>query len=166
MFNTKILVSYLSATDKQDVIHRLARVLEIQGYVSADYAELVMAREEKYPTGLPTEGVAVAIPHAGVESVFSTSIAVGVLEHPVNFGNMQNPEEELPVKLVFLLANKNTDEQLNHLKRLMECFSEPQLLKDLCCATSEQAVAEILNRYFITGTEPKYYNISMEENCS
>ena len=51
----------------QDVVRILAGHAIEHGYAVEGYAEDVIEREELYPTGLPTDVMKVAIPHAMVQ---------------------------------------------------------------------------------------------------
>lgn len=109
------------------------------------YLPAVLNREEEYPTGLPTNGVGVAIPHADTKHVLKPGIAVATLKDPVKFNVMGNPEQEIDVKLLFMLAIKEPEVQVNILKKLVSIFQAKELLIKLISINCEKELVDILN---------------------
>ena len=143
--SSKLVVMNLEASDRDDAITKLCAVLEREGYIGSKYCGEVIKRENNYPTGLPSEGVIAAIPHAFSDDCQKTGTAVGILNKPVKFRNIADFDEELDVELVFLLANASGDnEHLDELQELMGCMSRPEMLKAIKNAKSEDEVCDIL----------------------
>ena len=134
VLDEKNILLGLEAEDRNDCIRKIAAVMEKNGYLGPDYAEEAIRREEQYPTGLPTDGVVVAIPHANKGTVHHTGIGMAVLAKPVPFYNMADHGQQLQVEMVFLLANTDPNQQLDDLRRLMECFCEEELLQAMKAA--------------------------------
>lgn len=121
-----------TAADWEEVVRLAVGRLSENGYVDSKYADDVIERERVYPTGLPTDDVVTALPHAHSSHVKKTGVCVVRLSEPVDFRNMGDPDETLPVELVFVLANAASGgEHLDDLQELMECFSRKGLLQDL-----------------------------------
>jgi PTS system galactitol-specific IIA component len=99
--------------------------------VGPDYGAQTLLREEKHPTGLPTAPFCIAFPHADAEGVNRSALALAVLRRPVIFRNMADPDEELEVHLVLMLANKSPQEQIRTLRNLAILFGEPEKLAAL-----------------------------------
>ena len=88
------------ARTAEQAIRLLAAKLEELGYVKPSYADAVAKREAAMPTGLPLgQAVNVAIPHTDPEHVVRPGVALGVLSAPVDFANMEEPDEAVPVEL-------------------------------------------------------------------
>lgn len=137
----------LRAEDSGGVIRSLCALLEARGKIGPSYCQAVLDREAHYPTGLPSEGAVAAIPHAFSPDVRETAVAVAVLAEPVAFRNISDYEEELPVEVVFLLANgADADGHMDTLQELMACMSRPQMLRDIRDARRPEDVVEILAR--------------------
>ena len=134
------------ATDAATVITLLASKLHADGAVSADYGAQTIQREEEHPTGLPTSPIAIAIPHAGALGVHRSSVAVALLVQPVMFRNMGDPEEELPVEIVLLLANRDPEGQVTALRQLATLFGQSEQLLELRSLTSPGDIAKWLQR--------------------
>lgn len=123
------LIAYnLEAASAREVIEDLASRLYAAGLVSTDYGEQAWQRELVHPTGLPTKPFCIAFPHAEAEGVHKSSLAFAKLSHPVLFKNMADPDEDLEVHLVLMLANKSPEEQIETLRTLAILFGEPDKL--------------------------------------
>ncbi len=141
----KLVLLGQNASSREEILSRLADRMQAEGYIGPDYLPAVLEREEQYPTGLPSEGVQVAIPHAFSGSVYRTGTAIAVLDAPVTFFNMADTAEPLDVEIVFLMANAaGADNHLDDLQELMDCLSRAALLTDLKAAQTPERVAEIL----------------------
>ena len=71
--DTHILLD-LEAHDRTEAITHLSAVWEQAGIIKPGYGAAVIQREMEYPTGLPTEGVHVAIPHASAELLWTATL--------------------------------------------------------------------------------------------
>jgi len=140
VFDKALITVGLEAKTASEVIRELASRLYEKGYVKDSYLEAVIRREEVYPTGMATE-IPVAMPHTDVQHCLHTGIAVGILKNPVEFRNMGDPEQTIPVRLVFLLAVVNPANQVRLLRQLVDFFIETaQLEKLLKCDNADQAL--------------------------
>ena len=136
----------VDAETNEEVIQIMVDLLVKNGFVKPEYYDILISREEKYPTGLPTEGVQVAIPHGCSEgSVLKPAVAVATLVRNVVFRNMANKDEELSVGIVFMLAIVNEHELAEDLHRVMSIFSEGEKLSKLHAAKSGSEIVEIVN---------------------
>ena len=130
-FEESFVIAGLEAADSDQVINELAGCLHQAGLVSESYGKATILREMQHPTGLPTRPFPIAFPHADAEGVNQSALAVASLKTPVKFKNMADPEEELDVEIVIMLANKSPEEQINTLRSLAELFGEPDKLTEL-----------------------------------
>jgi len=136
----------LQASDATEVIHALAGQLHALDLVAADYGQATLARERSHPTGLPTKPFCIAFPHADAEGVHQSSLAVATLGTPVTFLNMADPDEELDVYIVFLLANRDPEEQVQALRRLALVFGQADKLVELRSLSSPESAAAWLEQ--------------------
>ena len=81
---------HVKADRKEDVIWKLYEKLLQNGKVKENFYEAVLEREREYPTGLKFEKWEVAIPHVSPEYVLESTIAIAVLDEPVEFKRMMN----------------------------------------------------------------------------
>jgi PTS system galactitol-specific IIA component len=140
----ELVLLHYEADSAEDALRALAAVLYDDGAVKDTYFDAMMERERAYPTGLPTEGIKVALPHAGVEHVHYSALAVATLAHPVKFHEMGAPDNELDVEIILMLANADPDEQVQTLRRLVDMFDEPASLVALKEAATSAEVVRLL----------------------
>lgn len=145
-FNESLVAFDLQAKGAKEVIDLLADKLHVQDLVSAEYGAQTWAREMAHPTGLPTKPFCIAFPHADADGVNCSALAVAVLRQPVTFKNMADPDEGLDVMLVFMLANRNPEEQVQTLRNLAMLFGQPEKLVELRDQTIPQGVEDWLKR--------------------
>ncbi len=142
--NRDLIVLDMDCTTAEEVIQQLAEKLEKKKWVKDGYIQAVLNRENEYPTGLPTNGTAVAIPHTNAEFCLKSAMVTGILRKPVSFGNMANPDEKLPVRIVFLLAMKEPAFQVHWLKQLVSMLRKPGMLENLVNQSSVDEVVDLL----------------------
>lgn len=162
LLNPTLIELDVEANTSEDILKKLANLLISKGYVKESYLNAVIEREKVFPTGLATESVGVAIPHADIVHVNKTAIAIAVLKKPIKFKAMGNPEEEVDVKLVFMLAIKDPAMQLKLLQDLVEIFQDKKMLMCLANSKNVESIISMINSFI----ESKKYDISMENSES
>jgi PTS system galactitol-specific IIA component len=115
------------ATAAEGLIRALAAPLVRVGDARPSMPDAAVSRELQHPTGLllSAEGPNAALPHADREHVVRSSAAVAVLDDPVIFHRMDAPAEEVPVRLVVLLALADPDGQLEALREVGAILQDP-----------------------------------------
>ena len=68
------------------------------------------------------------------------------MRQPVIFQNMADPDEGLDVMLVFMLANREPEEQIQTLRNLAVLFGQPEKLVELRDQATLQGVESWLRR--------------------
>lgn len=131
--------------DQGEALKFLADQLLEQGYVKKSFYDALSLRESKYPTGLDTGEVKVAIPHTDAEHVNEACITVMTVKEPIIFKNMADPQEDVPVSLILMLAVKDPQEQVPLLTKLMSIFGEADLLKEIYDAEKVEEIEKILD---------------------
>ena len=129
VFEDQIFIDF-EVADKKELIEKISLFLETKGFVLPGYADQVLAREEEYPTGLPTNVMKVAIPHSiENDKIVKPSIVIARLKSPVEFNEMGSFENKVMVDFVVLLAVKGDKSQLVILPKLIGIFSdEPSMI--------------------------------------
>ena len=136
----------IEAQSAEQAIRLLAGRLEALGYVKPSYADAVVKREATMPTGLPLgQALNVAIPHTDPEHVIRPGVALGVLSAPVHFANMEEPDEMVPVGVVFLLAIDDRDKQIDMLQEIMAAIQDPAKVARLARARTAEDVRSLLD---------------------
>jgi PTS system galactitol-specific IIA component len=140
-----LILPNLKARDRTEVITSMGAMLHTRGHVRDTFIDAVLEREEEFATGLPTPEIHVAIPHADIEHVIQPAIAIAVLDEPVEFGEMGNPDNTVDVQLVCMLAVTESETLVSLLKSLVGIFQDPQLLHLICEQKSASKIAAIFN---------------------
>jgi PTS system galactitol-specific IIA component len=129
---------------KEDAILFLAEQLKEKGYIYKTFANAVVEREEKYPTGLYLGKINVAIPHTDTKHVKQSGVAILTLDKPVIFNKMDDPSQTIPVLIIFLLAVSEPNEYVQFLSKLAENFSKEEVIKIIYEETNPVTMTEIL----------------------
>lgn len=143
-----LVFSHKSFNTKEETIAFLAGALNKKGVAKDSYQNALLEREKKFPTGLPTGDVKVAIPHADSEHVNESAIAVTTLDSPVSFKNMGDPEEDLKVSIIIMLAIAEPKAQVKMLQNLMSIVQDQNhLTKLLSYKTSNELFLDLDNTF-------------------
>lgn len=135
------------AANKQEILSRMAELLAGRGYVKESYFDALMAREEKFPTGLMTKVTGAAIPHTDPEHVNIPAVAVATLQEPVNFRAMDDPDKDVPVELIMMLAIKDPDSQIKTLQKIMFILQNADTLTTLHNAKDSATIIEAIKKH-------------------
>lgn len=144
ILNDKLVKIDLEANSSAEVIRTLGNLMFDQDNVKHTYVNAVIEREKVFPTGLPSDGVYVAIPHTDSIHVNRSCMAVATLKHPVEFSMMGNEKVKLQVQMVFLLAIKDPNGQIKLLENLMGLLQNKELLVKLKNAGTVEEVLDLL----------------------
>lgn len=137
----------LRASKPKEVIRKLTRPLVQSGHVAPAFAEDVWKREQTFPTGLPTQPLAVAIPHADPDHVNQSAVGIGVLRSPVCFKQMgTDGSVVLEVRLVFLLAIKEREKQVELIQQLVTVIQNQDLLEGLVAARDAREAVDLIRK--------------------
>jgi galactitol PTS system EIIA component len=146
VFNESLILFDITAKTAKEVIDLLAAQMYAQGLVSEEYGIQTWEREIIHPTGLPTKPFCIAFPHADANGVNQSGLGVALLNQPVKFQNMADPDEALDVTLVFMLANRDPQEQIQVLRNLAVLFGQPEKLVELRSQPTLQGFAAWLKQ--------------------
>lgn len=137
----------LEAQDARDALDKIVAVLVRTGYVTPEFADAVWEREQVFPTGLPTQPLASALPHADPEHVRQTAVAIGTLKTPVRFGQMgTDGSVGLDVHVIILLAIKECEKQVELIQQVVELLQYPGMLEKLVAAETPGQALQILHQ--------------------
>ncbi len=143
---TERLVSLdVDASNRWEVIKLLCSKMRGEKLIKDNFLDNVIEREKAAPTGLPTE-IGIAIPHTTGDHVIKSSIAMAQLKKPVTFQSMEDPEKEISVELVFLLAIADPSNQILLLRSLMEIFRSRDNLLKMKNARTKKTIVDLFER--------------------
>lgn len=112
-------------TSQTALFSEIANDLIAKKLVTEDFLESIIHRENTYPTGLDLQPVSkdfpnIAIPHTESHYVNATRIIPIKLQKKITFNNMIDPSAELDTSFLFMILNKNLDEQASLLANIMD----------------------------------------------
>lgn len=134
------------AKEREELLTELIAILEEKGYVRESYREALLTRERKYPTGLNTPGIPLAMPHAEARHVIKPAILVARLQKPVLFKEMGGSGRDVLARFVFMLAVSDPAGHLAMLSKFMSIFSQEEKLKALYAMEDKKALREELEK--------------------
>jgi len=142
------IYSAFSNSDRVGLLRELSTILESKGYVKDSYQESIINREKRFPTGLKVEDlVNIAIPHTDVEHVLKpTMVIVKHSSGDLKFFRMDEPEDEIPVDVVFLLVVKEPDGYVNFLAALTSLFQDAEFIKQLKSIAPDRICAGLVEK--------------------
>ncbi|EKB55612.1 PTS system, fructose subfamily, IIA component [Falseniella ignava CCUG 37419] len=135
----------LKAENMNEVIDKLSKCL----YENKDidnvekFKEAVYNREAEVPTSI---GKGVAIPHGKSSIVNNSTVALGVLESYIPWGE----ESEDEVKFVFLIAIKDADEPEKHLRILANLSANlmnDNFVAEFKSAENKEEIFNVINNF-------------------
>ncbi len=130
----------------EDIIRLLGGKLYALGYVKDGFIEATLQREASMPTGLPLGGeFNAALPHVDIEYVNQSALALATLTQPVVFKNMVDDEEEVPVRLVIMLALDQPKSQIVMLQEVSRILQMPSIVSQLVAANNPAEVISIIS---------------------
>ncbi len=136
----------LEASTSEEVIRRLGGKLRDLGLVKDNFVEAALEREANMPTGLPLGGeYNAAIPHVDIEYVNKSALGLAILKEDVVFYNMVESDEEVPCRLVIMLALDQPKSQIEMLQSVAALLQSPETVKKLVSAKTTEEVFSILS---------------------
>lgn len=131
----------------EDAIRASVQPLVRDGACTAEYAEVIIERIRKFgPYVLVTPEI--ALPHAeDSEHVMRSAMCFVKFNHPVSFA-AEDPygfKTDQTARLFFALSSEDELRHLRNLRALMEeCLKKPELVHQLCEASTKEEIAAIL----------------------
>lgn len=144
MIREELVQLELEVTDTDDFFAVMAKKLLALGYVEPTFESAIKQREGEFPTALPIQPFAVAIPHTNCEHIKRPFIAPVRLKKTIKWCEMAANDVVHDVKFVFMLGIKEAHQQVDLLQVLVNNFQNDQLMKQLEKALSEKEYYTIL----------------------
>jgi galactitol PTS system EIIA component len=141
---SNLLVLKVKSKNRDDVLTELSTAVVNAGYAKEGFSEAIIERESKYPTGLHTPEIEVAVPHADAEWTILPSLTIGILESPVKFDPMGGEGGEVEVELVFMLTINDPSEHVDFLRAFSLLMEKPQVLIDFKNDGNPQPLLELI----------------------
>ena len=145
LLNEKLICLDGTAADSTEAINLLGTMMVQDGYIHPSYIGAIHKREINFPTGIVLASCGIALPHATPEdNIFKNGIAVLRLKQPVQFHSMENPDDNVSVTLLFMLALNGSENHLNMLQKLFAIFQQEALVRCIQQTTSAKEVCQLM----------------------
>ncbi len=134
-----------TAHNSEEIIRKLGGMLFKKQYVKESYIQAVLEREKVFPTGLQTMTIGFAIPHADSQHVLQSTVAVATLTTPIIFKAMDNPDVDIPVSMVMMLAIDDPDKVVETLTKIISIVEDEGTLSQIMDATTKQEIQQAVS---------------------
>lgn len=148
MFQSNLVDLQMCAETEEELFEQIADRLKQQGYVNEGYLEGIRNREQRFPTGLMTEYLNIALPHSDTDYIEKPFIYVARIKDPVIVRQMGD-NQEMTVKDFFFLGIKEPTKQVGLLQELMVMFQNPEFVASLKKAEQNQEMFDLFMKQFI-----------------
>lgn len=141
----------IKKTNKDVVLKELTQLLVDSGNVEPTYINAVIEREKEYATGLKLGGnINVALAHADIIHVKKSGFSLGIMENPIEFNEMGNPEGIVPVHVIFIMAAVNPQAVMGFIERLTErVFMNDEVMQQIYSIKDESVIKDLLARLLL-----------------
>lgn len=143
LIDQKYIQINVEAADCFQAIEAAASPLLRDNKIDEGYITAACEREKIFPTGLPTS-VGVAIPHAEPDNVFKEAVSLVTLKNPVIFHGMGAPDERIEVSIVFLLAIKDGEKQIETLQKIVLMIQDEMVLQKIAGAKNPEWIYNLV----------------------
>lgn len=125
LFDKNLVFWEEKVKDRDELYQKIAKHLEKLSIVKSSYYGALTKRENEFPTGLKTEYLPIALPHANPENVNQAFIAVVRTKNPISMKTM-GTSETVNVKNFFFLGivKEKQNLQVKLLQRFMQLMTD------------------------------------------
>ena len=129
--------------NREDMFKYISHELSKNNYVTDQYLEKVIQRENNHPTGFKLKTLNVAMPHVDCEFVKKNGMFIVTSKKGIIFKNAET-DEDLPVNIVFGLLLKESDTHLTFLMKLASSFGNDMILQKIVESNNKIEIKNIL----------------------
>lgn len=142
----QLILLHTSFKSSEELFTAVNAKAEADGFVTDQFLPKIIKREATFPTGLQLEKRGVAIPHTDADTIKKEFVAVIVNDEPINFSRMDDPEQKVGAKLVFVLGLNKPHAQLDMLQALMAIIQDDSLIAGIESANSNETIHQLLSK--------------------
>lgn len=149
VFDESLILELGDVEDNTEALTLLTDYLLEKGFVKEGYREAILEREAAFPTGLSTGEINIAIPHADTSFVNQAALCVGILKKPVKFSAMDEPDHQIDVNIIIVLALKEAHGHLEMLQKVVELIKDQDNLKKIVMAGDMKPAYDIISGHLL-----------------
>ncbi|MBU5361500.1 PTS sugar transporter subunit IIA [Enterococcus raffinosus] len=128
MFDKQLISLEVEGESEEQVFEHVAEHLKDLGFVNEGYLKGITTREQKFPTGLITQYLNIALPHSDPEYIEKPFVYIARLKNKVKVKQMGD-SQEMDVKNLFFLGIKDPKGQVGLLQAFMELFMKEEFVQ-------------------------------------
>lgn len=140
---TKYIFLDYTFKNYEEVLYYLAGQLKNDEVVDDLFLDKIIARENKYPTGLRFPNVNIALPHTDYNPFKKNNLCFVRLKNPVYVKRMDFPKLKIPVTFILLVLPTDSNQQLKLLKKIIKLFKDPHMVARLGKTKSKEEIIGI-----------------------
>ena len=144
--NKELILLDVKIGSREKLLSKMACNLEQHQLVRNTFIDALNKREQEFPTALQTNEFGVAIPHTDPEHVKQQAISIAVLDNPVEFTHMGTRNQKVLVNIVFMLAIKEAESQLELLQKLMDLFQKEEFFEKIIFSQSKSKIVDLIKK--------------------
>jgi len=128
---------------REEMFKFISHELLKNNYVTEQYLEKVIQRENNHPTGFKLKTLNVAMPHVDCEFVRKNGMFIVTSKKGIIFKNAET-DEDLSINIVFGLLLKESDTHLTFLMKLASSFGNDSILQKIVESNNKIEIKNIL----------------------
>lgn len=138
-----ILINNKSKT-KHQLFKNVSDILNKKNIVKDSYYNALLEREKKFPTGINTEPINVAIPHTDNKYINKSSLMIVKMNDPVIFNQMDDKNKKVNAEVVFFILINEKEKQSEFLGKLIMAFQNPEFLKSIKESNDKKVILNLV----------------------
>lgn len=147
MLQPELVFLNIDAKDRKNLYKQIAEKLMKLGYVKDTYESALNKREDEFPTGVVSEHISIALPHANPENINKPFVAIVTTKNLIELLQMgYNTKEE--TKTFFFLGIQHSDDQLTLLQKFMALIQDKDFVDDFESITDESEMFQYIEKKF------------------
>ncbi|MDR0921087.1 MAG: PTS sugar transporter subunit IIA [Lactobacillales bacterium] len=139
LFQKELIDLEVKVHSEEELFQLISKRLEEKNWVNSGYFQGLVDRERKYPTGLATQFLNIAIPHCDTQYIERPFIYVVRTTQDLTVRHM-GLNEEMKTDTFLFLGIKEPSKQVVFLSLLMDMFQDSEFVLNLRSLRDEQAV--------------------------
>ena len=147
MLQPELVFLNIEASDRNALYSKVAEKLMKLGYVKDTYEAALNKREDEFPTGVVSDFISIALPHANPENINKPFVVIVTTKEPIKMLQMgYNTEEE--AKTFFFLGIQHSEDQLTLLQEFMALIQDKDFVADFESITDESEMYQYIAKRF------------------
>lgn len=147
MLDERLIDLNVTSITEVELFEKVGLALKDLGFVNDGYINGIKERESKFPTGLITPYLNIALPHSDTQYIENPFIYVVRLDEPVSVKQMGD-NQEMEVKHLFFLGIKEPSKQVGLLSMLMSLFQDEKFVTEFKNTNTTKEVYQLLLNNF------------------